>query len=68
MTKKLGNKLYAMRCLVDGETVIVDGYQIEAIRYSEREWYKGEHCIEILRECTQEDLKEYPLATTRRTL
>lgn len=68
MNKKLGEKLFVIRWKADRETVIVDGYQIGAIRHSEKKWYDGEHRMEILRECTEEDLKKYPLSVTRRNV
>ena len=44
----------------DGYKDIISGFQIEAIRHSEKKWYKGVPQIEIIREIMPDDLLAYP--------
>ena len=53
------SKLYLIRWNNDGELQVTDGFNIEAMRHSERKNYGGEHQFVIIREATEQDKIEY---------
>ena len=53
-------RLYLICWKSDGAKAVISGFQIEAIRHSEKKWYAGEPQMDIIREATPVDLKRYP--------
>jgi hypothetical protein len=39
-------------------TIITSGWQINAIRHSEKKWYNGESQMRVLRKATDEDFEK----------
>ena len=39
-------------------TIITSGWQINAIRHSEKKWYNGESQMRVLRKATDEDYEK----------
>ena len=42
----------------DHQTIITSGWQINAIRHSEKKWYNGESQMRVLRKVTDEDFEK----------
>ena len=61
MCEKNNKQLYLIRWLSDGAFEVTSGAQIEAIRHSEKKWYKGKLQMEIVRKATGDDKKNYPI-------
>lgn len=61
MDKDNGEKLFLIKWESDLQLEITNGYQIEAIRHSERKWYNGEKQMYVLRKATADDIKKYPI-------
>ena len=54
---KLKKTLFVIQWNSDGALEVTSGYQIEAIRHSEKKWYNGVPQMKILRKATREDLE-----------
>ncbi len=57
MKNKFSKTLYVIKWKNDRQIIITSGWQINAIRHSEKKWYNGELQMEILRKATKEDLE-----------
>ena len=57
MKYNFGKTLYVIKWKSDRQVIITSGWQIDAIRHSEKKWYNGEPQIEILRKASKEDLE-----------
>lgn len=55
----IDRNLYLIQWLSDYEINVTTGYQIEAIRHTEKKWYSGISQIEILRVASDDDIKKY---------
>lgn len=53
-------RIYLIRWKADGEEAVISGFQVEAIRHSEKKWHGGQPQMDIIREATPEDLKVHP--------
>ena len=51
--------MFLIQWLSDGELEVTSGFQIEAIRHSEKKWYNGMPQMKILRKATMEDMATY---------
>lgn len=60
MDEKMKECLYLIQWNGGGQHAVTSGFQIEAIRHSEKKWYGGEPSMRILHEATLEDLAAYP--------
>ena len=61
MDKNNGEKLFLIKWKSDLQLEIINGYQIEAIRHSEKKWYNSEKQMYILREATKDDKNKYEI-------
>ena len=52
MKNKFSKTLYVIKWKNDRQIIITSGWQINAIRHSEKKWYNGEPQMEILRKAT----------------
>ena len=58
-------QMYLIRWKSDNVKEVTSGFQVEAIRHSEKKWYAGEPQMDIIREATPTDLKNYPAGNER---
>lgn len=56
-----GEKLFLIKWKSDLQLEIINGYQIEAIRHSEKKWYNSEKQMYVLREATKDDKNKYEI-------
>lgn len=52
-------RLYLIRWRSDHQENVTTGFQVEAIRHSEKKWYKGQPQMDIIREATPADLMQH---------
>lgn len=57
MKDKFSKTLFVIKWKCDRQVIVTSGWQINAIRHSEKKWYNGELQMEILRKATKEDLE-----------
>lgn len=55
MNIKQKKQFFLIRWHSDREETIIDGYQLEALRHSEKKWYNGEPQFDVLRTATKEE-------------
>ena len=55
---KIVKTLYVVKWNSDHQTIITSGWQINAIRHSEKKWYNGESQMRVLRKVTDEDFEK----------
>lgn len=58
MKDNFSKTLYVIKWNSDHQTIITSGWQISAIRHSEKKWYNGESQMRVLRKATDEDFEK----------
>lgn len=58
MKDNFSKTLYVVKLNSDHQTIITSGWQINAIRHSEKKWYNGESQMRVLRKATDEDFEK----------